>query len=147
MSISFFTEEIDLPVLHYEIVEKLLKSEIRISKGRLGTINYIFCRDEYLLDMNIKFLGHDYYTDVITFDYSSGKLIAGDVYISVDRVENNSVTFSQNLDQELVRVISHGLLHLLGFKDKEEEEIVLMRSKEESMLSKYNFLLSTEVKK
>ena len=137
MSIYFYNEDVKLPDLNFDFIKKILKSEIRRSKAKLGEINYIFCSDEYLLDMNIRFLEHEFYTDVITFDYSLDSVIAGDVYISTDRVINNSATFGQTIPNELVRVISHGLLHLLKYNDKEEEEIVLMRSSENRLIKKY----------
>jgi len=137
MSIYFYNEDVKLPDLEFDIIRKILKSEIRHSKLKLGDVNYIFCSDGFLLELNIKFLKHDYYTDVITFDYSSGDLVAGDVYISTDRVIKNSATFGQSISSELVRVISHGLLHLLKYNDKEEEEIVLMRSSEDRLIKKY----------
>ena len=105
----------------------------------LGSINYIFCSDNYLLELNIKFLKHDYFTDVITFDYSEGRVVAGDIYISIDRVMNNSVIYKQNYSDELTRVISHGLLHLLKYNDKEKEEIKIMRQKESQLLKKIKF--------
>lgn len=120
------------------MVQKVLKGEVRKNKLKLGSINYIFCSDDYLLSMNIKFLNHDYYTDVITFDYTTETCVSGDIYISTDRVLNNSATFEQNFSDELVRVISHGLLHLLKFNDKEHDEILVMRNKESEMVNKYN---------
>lgn len=137
MSIQFYNEDVDFPLLDYEILQKILKSKIRKNRFRLGPINYIFCSDEYLLKLNIKFLNHDYYTDVITFDYSSEVLITGDVYISTDRVRDNSSTFNQVLEDELIRVISHGLLHLLRYNDKEPTDILEMRKMEVQLLDKY----------
>ena len=103
-------------------------------------INFIFCSDDFLLNLNIQFLNHDYYTDVITFDYTKDAVVSGDVYISVDRVINNSATFGQSYENELVRVISHGLLHLLGLNDKSEDEIRLMRAAENDLLKKFHSL-------
>ncbi len=137
MSIYFYREDVELPDLNFDFIQKILKSEIRRSKLKLGEINYIFCSDEYLLEMNIRFLEHEYYTDVITFDYSMDSVVAGDVYISTDRVINNSATFGQTISNELVRVISHGLLHLLKYNDKEDEEIEIMRSSENRLIKKY----------
>ncbi len=138
MSIQFFCEDVVLPDLHFEAINRGLKIELRLQKAKLGEINYIFCSDEYLLVMNSKFLKHDFYTDVITFDYSGNGRISGDIFISTDRVLNNSVIFEQSFDSELLRVISHGLLHLLGFNDKEEVEIGLMRQKEIELLNRIN---------
>ena len=138
MSINFFCEEVILPDCNYEIVSKVIKSELRLKKLKLGQIGYIFCSDEYLLGLNKKYLNHDYYTDVITFDYSEIPVISGDVFISVEMVLNNSVIFGQLFEQELIRVISHGFLHLLGYKDKESEDIKTMRSMESLMMNRIN---------
>lgn len=140
MSINFYCEEVNLPECSYEVISKVIKSELRLKKLKLGQINYIFCSDEYLLELNKKFLDHDYYTDVITFDYSEIPRISGDVFISVDMVLNNSVIFGQLFEQELLRVISHGFLHLLGFKDKELEDIETMRAMESGMINRINLL-------
>lgn len=137
MSIHFFSEDVDLPMLDYERIKSVLKWSVRKNRSRLGEINYIFCNDEYLLSINVEFLGHDYYTDVITFDYSEPPTISGDIYISLDRVSQNSIIYEQSYEDELIRVISHGLLHLLNFKDKEPGEIEVMRSKEFELLTKY----------
>ena len=111
---------------------------IIISEGKkLGEINYIFCDDEYLLKVNQDFLAHDYYTDIITFDYVKGKTISGDIFVSLQRISDNASTLSNSFEKELQRVIAHGVLHLCGYKDKTEEEEKLMRSKEDYYLSKY----------
>jgi len=141
MSIYFECEDVKLPELNFEHVKKILKGQVRGKKFKLGLINYIFCSDDFLLDLNIKFLDHDYYTDVITFDYSDGLVVSGDVYISVERVINNSVIFGQSFEDELVRVISHGLLHLLGLDDKTEEDVRMMRKAENILLEKYLSLI------
>jgi len=103
-----------------------------------GELNYIFCDDEYLLKLNVEFLDHDTFTDVISFDYTIGKLISGDIFISVERVLENSKNFDQSFDNELNRVIIHGILHYLGFKDKCEEDKVIMREEEEKCLALLN---------
>jgi len=104
----------------------------------LGDVNIIFCSDEYLLQMNIEHLNHDYFTDVITFDYSEHDNISGDLFISIDRVKENALDFNTIFNHELLRVIVHGVLHLLGYKDKSEEDILLMRSKENFYLESVN---------
>jgi probable rRNA maturation factor len=104
----------------------------------LGDVNIIFCSDEYLLQMNIEHLNHDYFTDVITFDYSEHDSISGDLFISIDRVKENALDFNTIFNHELLRVIVHGVLHLLGYKDKSEEDILLMRSKENFYLVSVN---------
>ena len=139
MSFQFFNEDVVLPELNFEKIVRILKGELRVHLVLLGSINYIFCSDNYLLELNIKFLKHDYFTDVITFDYSEGRVVAGDIYISIDRVMNNSVIYKQNYSDELTRVISHGLLHLLKYNDKEEEDIKMMRQKESQLLKTINF--------
>ena len=100
-----------------------------------GEINYIFCDDAYLLGLNIEFLNHDTLTDIISFDYTLGKLINGDVYISVERVRDNAVDFKETFEIELSRVMIHGILHYCGYKDKTEEEEAEMRSKENYYMS------------
>jgi len=98
---------------------KIIASENK----NLGDIAYIFCDDDYLLRLNQKYLDHDTYTDVITFDYTNGNTIAGDVFISTDRVRENAEHFNVDFEEELRKVMSHGILHLFGYGDKEEEEI------------------------
>lgn len=107
------------------------ESEIR----RIGNISIIFCSDNYVLDINQKYLQHDYFTDIITFDYCEGDRLSGDLFISVDSVRENSVGFGTEFKDELNRVIIHGLLHLVGYDDHTEKDIKLMRSKENYYLS------------
>ena len=101
-----------------------------------GEINYIFCDDAYLLDLNIKFLEHDTLTDIISFDYTLGKLINGDVYISVERVRENAKDFEVTFENELSRVMIHGILHYCGYRDKSEADIATMRAKENYYISR-----------
>jgi len=107
---------------------------------KVGELNYIFCSDDYLLKINQEHLNHDYFTDIITFDYCEKGLISGDLFISIDRTNENAKTFGKTQINELNRVIAHGLLHLLGFKDKTAEDIAEMRDMEEKAL---NMLVST----
>lgn len=112
--------------------------DIIVSEGKkLGEINYIFCDDEYLLKVNQDYLQHDYYTDIITFDYVKGKTISGEIFVSLQRISDNASTLSKNYEEELRRVLAHGILHLCGYKDKTEEEEQLMRSKEDLYIAKY----------
>lgn len=97
----------------------------------LGNINLIFTSDDYLLDVNRKYLNHDYYTDIITFDYSENNVISGDLFISIDRVRDNSKKLNQMFHVELNRVVVHGVLHLCGYGDKSDDEKLLMRKKED----------------
>jgi len=104
-----------------------------------GDINYIFCDDNYLLDINVKHLKHNTLTDIISFDYSLGKILSGDIFISVDRVSENALKYEVNFDDELQRVIIHGILHFGGYKDKTKVEKRLMRKKEDYYLSLRTF--------
>ena len=101
-------------------------SEIR----KIGDINIMFCSDNYILDVNMKYLQHDYFTDIITFDYCEGKVLSGDLFISVDSVRENSIEFGTDFEEELHRVIVHGVLHLIGYDDHTEADKKLMRQKE-----------------
>jgi len=113
--------------------------DIVLSEGKkLGEINYIFCDDEYLLKVNQDYLQHDYYTDIITFDYVKGRTISGEIFVSLQRISDNASTLSKDYEEELRRVLAHGILHLSGYKDKSEVEEQLMRSKEDFYLAKYS---------
>ncbi len=104
----------------------------------LGDLNYIFCNDAYLLNINQSYLQHDDYTDIITFDYTVGKVLSGDIYISIERVSENSISFEVSLQNELLRVMAHGLLHLMGYKDKEQKHIIEMRAKEDEKIKMFH---------
>ncbi len=117
---------------HSEWLEKIIIHE----KKKLGEIVYVFCTDNYLLEKNIKFLNHNTLTDVITFDYCNNNIISGDILISIERVYENAKEYNVNFVSELNRVMIHGLLHLLGYKDKTKTESKLMRVKENYYLSK-----------
>nr|WP_299487014.1 rRNA maturation RNase YbeY [uncultured Allomuricauda sp.] len=109
------------------------------SEGReTGKVDYIFCSDDYLLEMNQKYLNHNTFTDIITFDYSEEKLVSGDIFISIDRVKDNAVSFNVDCQEELLRVMSHGVLHLIGYKDKGEDEVILMREKEDEKIKLFH---------
>ena len=99
-----------------------------------GELNFIFCDDNYLHKLNVEFLKHDTLTDIISFDYTLGKLVSGDIFISIERVRENSLEFHQTFDNEMNRVIIHGVLHFMGFKDKSDEEKSIMRTNEDSCL-------------
>tara|TARA_R110002051_G_scaffold171982_3_gene242431 strand:- start:18821 stop:19240 length:420 start_codon:yes stop_codon:yes gene_type:complete len=101
-------------------------------------LNYIFCTDEYLLKINQDFLQHDYLTDIITFDYVSGKNVSGDLYISIDRVKENAEEFNVSFDNELKRVMVHGVLHLMGYSDKSDTATAEMRAKEEEKIKLFH---------
>ena len=106
----------------------------------LGDVTIIFCSDDYLLEVNREHLDHDYYTDIITFDYSYFPIVSGDLFISVDRVKENATDFNVSFEHELHRVIIHGFLHLCGYFDKTNEDELLMRSKENQALSLIGFV-------
>ncbi len=134
--INLFFEDVEIPNLDSEFFINWLSSTC-IEEGKvLEEVNLIFCSDEYLLKMNVEYLQHDYYTDIISFDYCEEDRILGDLFISKDRVLDNAEQNSVTFESELQRVIVHGVLHLCGYKDKSEEEEKLMRSKEDYYLSK-----------
>lgn len=114
-------------------LEEIILSE----EKKPGDINYIFCDDDYLLKVNQDYLQHDYYTDIITFDYVKGRTISGEIFVSLQRISDNASTLSKNYEEELRRVLAHGILHLCGYKDKTEEEEKQMRRKEDHYLEKY----------
>ena len=134
--IYLHSEDIDFTYPDPEKLETWLKGVAKDENKTTGEISIIFCSDDYLLDLNKKFLNHDYYTDVITFDYSEQDIISGDIFISIDRVRENAQIYGQKFIDELNRVIVHGLLHLAGYKDKSEEEQKQMRQKEDFYLKK-----------
>ena len=103
-----------------------------------GEINYIFCDDEYLHKINVEYLDHDTLTDIISFDYTVGNLIQGDIFVSIERVRENADDFKVSFDEELRRVLSHGVLHYCGYKDKSEKDEALMRAKEEEKMQMFH---------
>ena len=129
-----FNYETDFSLENEEKISSWISNIIDLEESELGEINYIFCDDDYLLKINLQFLEHDTYTDIISFDYSLGGVISGDVYISTQRVGENAQKYNVTFEDELHRVIIHGVLHYLGFKDKSEEEKNLMRNKENTAL-------------
>lgn len=134
--IQFFFEDID-PIEIDSKTNKWLQKLIVLEGKKVGKINYIFLSDDGLLKVNRDFLQHDYYTDVITFDYVKGKKISADIFVSLPRISENAISHLIDFNSELHRVLAHGLLHLCGYKDKTEEEITEMRSKEDFYLNIY----------
>ncbi|WP_394344899.1 rRNA maturation RNase YbeY [Vicingus serpentipes] len=134
-TISFFSEDIDFELIdesnYISWLQNVVESENKIS----GELSFVFCDDEYLHKINLQYLNHDTYTDIITFDYTESGVIAGDIFISIDRVKENALLYNKPFKNELSRVIVHGVLHLAGYKDKSEEESTLMRSKEDFYLN------------
>jgi probable rRNA maturation factor len=133
--IQFFYE--NLPESVSADYKKWLEDLILSEGKKPGEINYIFCDDEYLLKINQDYLQHDYYTDIITFDYVKGKTISGEIFVSLQRISDNASTLSRDYEEELRRVLAHGILHLAGYKDKTEEEEKEMRRMEDLYLDKY----------
>lgn len=121
-------------VKHKRIIKNWLKTLIGAHGAKPGDINIILQSDQELLALNQQALQHDYYTDIITFNFNSGKTISGDLFISVDRIKENALTFASSTEEELRRVMAHGVLHLLGFNDKTSGEQQIMRKKEDAAL-------------
>lgn len=131
----YYHSECDFQLQNEDSISEWLKHAVRLEKKALGEINYIFCDDEYLLKKNQDFLNHDTLTDIITFDYSEENKLSADIFISIERVKENALIFAVPFEKELKRVIIHGILHLIGYKDKSEEETKTMRSKENFYLA------------
>ena len=131
-----FNYETDFTLENSKSISVWVSETIKTENYREGEINYIFCSDEYLHKLNVDFLEHDTLTDVISFDYSVGKELHGDIYISIDRVRDNAKDFKVAFADELARVMAHGVLHYCGYKDKSEEDSITMRSKEDYYLGK-----------
>ena len=134
--IHFSSENIDLPALNYPQVERWIRAVAAQYNFSVGELNYIFCDDEKILAVNHEFLQHDYYTDIITFDYTTRTRVNGDIYISLDTVKSNAEQVGATFLQELYRIIIHGLLHLTGQADKTPETKAQMTAKEEDALKK-----------
>jgi rRNA maturation RNase YbeY len=140
LAIRFFTEDISLSLKNKGLVRKWIKQTIIDESHKLRELNFIFCSDQYLLSINQQFLNHDTYTDIITFDNSDKEgLIIGDIFISVDRVQENAESFKTKMEDELQRVMIHGTLHLLGYPDKGKEAKAIMTQKEDFYLSRRGF--------
>ncbi len=135
MAIRFFVEDIDFKVKNALKLKNWLKNIILSQNYTVGELNYIFCNDEYLYNINMEYLQHDTYTDIITFDNSEkDDQIAGDIFVSIDRIKENAQTFQKDFEHEFCRVLAHGLWHLLGYGDKTDEEAKIMRQKEEESI-------------
>ena len=131
--INYFFEEIE--DIEIEPRTSAWLNELILLEGKkTGKINYIFCSDDGLLKVNQDYLQHDYYTDIITFDYVKGKNISADIFVSLPRIFDNAEKLAKNFNQEFHRVLAHGILHLCGYKDKSQEEIKIMRQKEDFYL-------------
>lgn len=144
MAIRFSVQSGDFELLEAPKVQKWLSEVVKRRGKSVGNINYLFCDDEYLLGVNRQYLQHDTYTDIITFDYVAGGLVSGDIMISVERVGENAIGFGVPFEQELHRVIVHGVLHLLGQGDKSEAEAAEMRRQEEEALALWDVMFREE---
>lgn len=137
-TINFFYENIDFSISHPKQLSRWIQQTISSEKHQLSSLSFIFCDDAYLLSINEQYLQHHDFTDVITFSYAEESfLIEGDIFISVDRVKENAIAFSTSFENELHRVMVHGVLHLLGYKDKDKSDQQTMKEKENSYLSLY----------
>lgn len=134
-NIQFFSEDIDFQIENTTQISQWLKNTVEKEGFDCGEISIIFTSDDYLLKMNQDHLNHDYFTDIITFDYVDNQGVSGDLFISIDRVNDNANTLNIPTEEELNRVMVHGVLHLCGYKDNTEEEKSLMRKKEDFYLS------------
>ena len=134
MAIFYQNLEVPFPKIERKKTSLWIKSVIDRHKRTLGTLTYVFCSDAEVLNMNKRYLNHDYYTDIITFDYSEGDVLSGDLFISLDTVRSNSEKFKTDYDEELRRVMIHGLLHLCGYNDKDRKQIKTMREEENAAL-------------
>ena len=133
--ISYYFQDVDFKFREKRRTNQWLRLAAESEIRRIADISIIFCSDPYILDINQKYLGHDYFTDIITFDYCEGDSLSGDLFISVDSVKENSIEYGTDFKDELNRVIIHGLLHLIGYDDHTVEEIAVMRMKENYYLS------------
>lgn len=133
--IRYFTQDTAFQFHRKRLTNNWLKEVARVSGKRIGEIGIIFCSDPYLLEVNRKYLGHDYYTDIITFDYCEGDLLSGDLFISVDTVRDNATFYGVPFEEELHRVIVHGLLHLIGYDDHSDADTAAMRAAENRALA------------
>jgi rRNA maturation RNase YbeY len=136
MPIHYFYEQIDFKIETPRKASTWITLVAKTEKKEIGDLTYVFCSDDYLLSLNQQFLKHNTLTDIITFDYSEGKKeLSGEIYISIDRVADNAAKFKTDFQDELHRVMIHGVLHLVGYKDKKPAEKARMRKKEEACLS------------
>ena len=141
MAIFFSTENIDFELADEPKVKKWILAVVGAQGKRVGNLNYLFCDDSYLINVNRTYLNHDTYTDIITFDYVEGSVVSGDIMISLELQRENATLFNSSFEQELRRVIIHGVLHLLGQADKSDEDAAEMRRKEESALALWNTIV------
>nr|WP_227740437.1 rRNA maturation RNase YbeY [Salegentibacter sp. BLCTC] len=135
--INFYSEN-DFELQEESKIDSWIRNVISSEEKDLGEINYIFCDDDYLHKINLKFLNHDTYTDIISFDNTEGNELNGDIFISTDRVVENAKEYNVEFNQEIKRVMAHGILHLCGYRDKTESEAALMRQKEDEKIALFH---------
>jgi probable rRNA maturation factor len=133
-----FNSECDFKLDNETYFSQWISAVILSENKKEGDINYIFCDDEFILEINKQYLNHDYYTDIISFDYSVGKELHGDIFVSVERVQENAEDFNVTFEEELKRVVIHGILHYCGYKDKSKEEELIMRQKEDEKIKMFH---------
>lgn len=133
-----YNYETEFELTNEEVFSKWLSSIIESESKKEGEINFIFCDDDYLLEINQQYLDHDTLTDIISFDYSVGNELHGDIFISIERVRENADEFNVSFDEELKRVMAHGVLHYCGYKDKTDSDEQLMRSKEDEKIKMFH---------
>lgn len=133
-----FNVENDFKLANEEVVSEWISKVLQIEGFQVGDINYVFCDDAYLHKLNVQFLNHDTLTDIISFDDTVGKVVSGDIFISTERVTENAKTYGVSFEEELHRVMIHGALHFMGYKDKSESEVEEMRNAENKALSLIN---------
>lgn len=141
--ISYFNEDINFTLKGKLFNNRWLKMVAESEIRRIGNISIIFCSDNYILDVNMKYLQHDYFTDIITFDYCEGKMLSGDLFISIDSVRENALFYGAEFETELNRVMVHGILHLIGYDDHTPEDQKIMREKENYYLDLREKLLNS----
>jgi probable rRNA maturation factor len=134
--INIYFEEISMLALPKRKMYGFIFDILAMENSKCGTINFIFCNDSYLLKINNEFLKHDFYTDIITFDYSENKIISGDLFLSLDRIKENAILYKISLMDEILRVMVHGILHMVGYNDKTRNERKMMKEKENFYLEK-----------
>ena len=134
-SISFYNDGVRAKTPSKRLLKAWIKEFVSNHGKKVGELAFVFCSDDKILEVNQGFLQHDYYTDIITFDYCEGEIISGDIFISVERVLENASLHQVNYTTELLRVLSHGVLHLIGFQDKEEKNKVEMTRNEDLCMS------------
>lgn len=134
MPITFDSDNIEFPNIKKRETSAWIKKIANSYNKKIGDVGYLFCNDEKILEINRQYLDHDFYTDIISFDYSEGDIISGDIFISLDTVRSNSQKYNTDYQEELYRVIIHGVLHLCGLDDKLEEDAIRMRESENSAL-------------